>query len=122
MKLSDVDPLFVPTGVAVFGASDNPESMGGLVFRNLIEGGFKGPCFAINPKYEQVAGKRSHATLEEVDKPLDLALIATPAPAIPGILDQCGAKGVRMAVIYSAGLAEADEAGAHLQDLSLIHI
>ncbi|MBK8637001.1 MAG: bifunctional acetate--CoA ligase family protein/GNAT family N-acetyltransferase [Chromatiaceae bacterium] len=116
MKLSDVDPLFVPTGVAVFGASDNPESMGGLVFRNLIEGGFKGPCFAINPKYEEVAGKRSYASLEEVDKPLDLALIATPAPAIPGILGQCGAKGVHMAVIYSAGFAEADEAGAHLQD------
>lgn len=116
MKLSDVDPLFVPTAVAVFGASDSPDSQGGVVFRNLIEGGFKGPCYAINPKYEEVAGRRSYASLEEIEKPIDLALIATPATAVAGILAQCGAKGVRMAVVYSGGFAEADEAGAHLQD------
>jgi len=116
MKLSDVDSLFVPTAVAIFGASDSPTSVGGVVFRNLLEGGFKGPCYPINPKYEKVSGKKSYASLEDIEKAVDLALIATPAEAIPGILEQCGAKGVRMAVIYSAGLAEADEAGAHLQN------
>ena len=116
MKLSDVDPLFVPAAIAIFGASDNPASIGGVVLRNILEGGFKGPCYAINPKYDKVAGKKSYPTLEEIEKNVDLALIATPAAAVPGILDQCGAKGVRMAVLYSAGLAEADEAGAHLQD------
>jgi len=103
MKLSDVDPLFVPTAVAVFGASDSHDSMGGVVFRNLLEGGFKGPCYAVNPKYEKVAGKKSYATLEDIEKPVDLALIATPAETIPGILQQCGAKGVRATETMTTG-------------------
>ena len=84
MKLSDVDPLFVPAAIAIFGASDNPASIGEVVFHIILEGGFKGPCYAINPKYEKVAGKKSYPTLEEIEKNVDLALIATPAAAVPG--------------------------------------
>ena len=116
MRLSDVDQLFVPTAVAVFGASDREGSVGGMVFRNLLGGAFKGGCYAINPKYQEVAGEPCYPTLAALDKHVDLALIATPADQVAGILDQCGEYGVRAAVVHSAGFAEQGERGAALQE------
>jgi acetyltransferase len=116
MRLSDVDELFTPSSVAVFGASDREDSVGGMVFRNLLKGGFKGPCYAINPKYEQVAGRRCYRDLDALDRHVDLALIATPSEQAPTVLEQCGAHGVRGAVVYSGGFSEQGEAGTALQD------
>jgi acetyltransferase len=116
MRLSDVDQLFVPDAVAVFGASDSEDSLGTAVFRNLLAGGFKGHCYAINPKYERVQGQPCWPNLAALDKHVDLALIATPAETIPEILDQCGGFGVRAAVVHSAGFAEKDERGGVLQE------
>lgn len=116
MRLSDVDQLFVPSGVAVFGASDREGSTGGMVYRTLLAGAFKGPCYAINPKYEKVADRPCYKTLGDVGKHVDLALIATPADKVAEILDQCGEHGVKAAVVYSAGFAERGERGAALQD------
>ena len=116
MRLSDVDQLFTPGAVAVFGASDSPGSIGGQVFRNLLAGGFKGHSYAINPKYEQVAGQPCYPNLTALDKHVDLALIATPANRVAEILDQCGDFGVRVAVVYSAGFGEQGERGTALQD------
>ncbi|MBB1073370.1 bifunctional acetate--CoA ligase family protein/GNAT family N-acetyltransferase [Rhodoferax sp. 4810] len=116
MRLSDVDPLLVPTAVAVFGASDRDGSVGGMVFRNLLNSGFKGGCYAINPKYQQVADQPCAPSLAALDKHVDLALIATPAAQVAGILDQCGEYGVRAAVVHSAGFAEQGERGTLLQE------
>jgi acetyltransferase len=87
-----------------------------MVYRNLIAGGFKGPCYAINPKHEQVAGRPCYPDLEALDKHVELALIATPADQAAAVLAQCGERGVRTAVVYSAGFAEQGEAGAALQE------
>lgn len=116
MRLSDIDQLFTPGSVAVFGASESDGSIGGMVFRNLLAGGFKGQCYAINPKYEEVAGEPCYATLAALDKQIDLALIATPAERVPAILDQCAGHGVKVAVVYSAGFAEHGERGLALQE------
>ncbi len=116
MRLSDVDQLFTPGAVAVFGASDCEGSLGGQVFRNLLAGGFKGHRYAINPKYDQAAGEPCYKDLASLDKHVDLALIATPANQVAGILDQCGTYGVRAAVVYSAGFGEHGDRGAALQD------
>ncbi|WPL17822.1 Acetyltransferase Pat [Thiorhodovibrio winogradskyi] len=116
MRLSDVDQLFVPSAVAVFGASDREGSVAGMVFRNLLAGGFKSGCYPINPKYEQVGGERCYPNLAALDKHVELALIATPAEKVAGILDQCGEAGVRAAVVHSAGFAERGERGAALQE------
>ena len=103
MRLTDVDQLFVPNSVAVFGASDREDSVGGMVYRNLLAGDFGGQCYAINPKYEQVAQRPCHKDLAALDKQIDLALIAIPAKLVPAILDQCGEFGVKAAVVHSAG-------------------
>ena len=78
MHLSDVDQLFSPGAVAVFGASDNADSVGGQVYRNLLAGTFKGHTYAVNPKYEEVAGLPCYKDLSALDKHIDLALIAAP--------------------------------------------
>ncbi|MCG6860311.1 MAG: bifunctional acetate--CoA ligase family protein/GNAT family N-acetyltransferase [Chromatiaceae bacterium] len=116
MRLSDVEQLFTPSVVAVFGASDAEGSIGGKVYRNLVAGGCKGQCYAINPKHDQVAGKPCYKSLYELDKHVDLALIATPAEKVPGILDQCGEHGVKAAVVHSAGFGEQGEKGIALQE------
>jgi acetyltransferase len=116
MRLTDLDQLFEPSAVAVFGASDRPGSVGGMVYRNLLAGGFNGPCYAINPKYKRVAERPCWPTLAALDKHVELALIATPAAKVPGILDQCGEWGVKAAVVHSAGFAEHGQRGAQLQE------
>jgi len=114
--LSDVDQLFAPASVAVFGASDQDDSVGGLIFRNLADGGFKGPCYPINPKHQKVGGKPCYKSLQALGRPVDLALIATPAAKVPEILEECGELGVKAAVVYSGGFAEQGAEGAALQE------
>ncbi len=116
MRLSDIEQLFTPQSVAVFGASDGAGSIGGAVFRNLLNGGYKGHSFAINPKHDKVAGERCYKDLRELDRRIDLALIAIPPDGIPAVLDDCGAYGVKTAVVYSAGYAERGERGTALQE------
>ncbi|MFD2113498.1 GNAT family N-acetyltransferase [Thiorhodococcus fuscus] len=116
MRLTDIDQLFTPSAVAVFGASDNEGSIGGMVFRNIFAGGFKGVCYAINPKHEEVNGQPCYPSLNVLDKQVDLAVIATPAESVPAILDQCGSYGVKAAVVHSAGFGEHGERGAILQE------
>ena len=116
MRLSDLDQLFVPDAVAVFGASDREGSVGGMVYRNVLAGGFEGDCYPINPKYETVGGQSCWKDLASLNKRVDLALIATPAQAVVGILDQCGEYGVRAAVVHSAGFSEQGASGLALQE------
>ena len=116
MRVSDIEQLFTPGAVAVFGASDSEGSIGGMVFRNLLAGGFKGNAYAINPKYDRVAGETCYRDLSQLDKHIDLALIATPADRVPAILRQCGGYGVKVAVVHSAGFGEHGERGTALQE------
>ncbi len=116
MRLTDLDKLFEPEAVAVFGASDRKESVGARVYQHLLTGGFKGQVYAINPKHKKVAGKPCYPSLEQLNRKIDLVVIATPARTVPDILEQCGGHGVKAAVVHSAGFAETGEAGAALQE------
>ncbi|HYA38208.1 MAG TPA: bifunctional acetate--CoA ligase family protein/GNAT family N-acetyltransferase [Candidatus Methylomirabilis sp.] len=104
-----LDRLFSPRAIAVFGASDRQDSVGGRVLRNILTAGFGGPVFPVNPKYETVAGRRCFRAIGAIGEPADLAVIATPAATVPEIIHDCGEHGVRTAVIHSAGFAEAQE-------------
>jgi acetyltransferase len=108
--------LFTPSGVALFGASDRVDSVGGIVFKNLRSCGFKGRIYAINPRRDQVQGEKAYSSLEEIDEAIDLAVIATPAPGIPGIVESCGEHGIRMVLILSAGFRETGAEGRKLED------
>ena len=108
-------PLFSPKSVAVFGAGERPASVGAIVFQNMLEGGFKGDLYAINPKHESVQGQPAYPTLKEIGAPVDLAVITTPAHTVPGIIEQCGEEGVKAVVIISAGFREVGETGLKLE-------
>jgi acetyltransferase len=86
------------------------------VFHNILDAGFKGQCYPINPKRQKVQGERCFKSIADLNKHVDLAVIATPSATVPEILDQCGEFGVRGAVVHSAGFAEQGEAGAVLQE------
>ena len=119
---SSVRGILTPRSVAVVGASRRPHSIGQTLLRNILEGGFTGEVYAVNPSATEVLGLPTYHSVSEIPGEVDLAVIAAPAEHILEIVDDCAVKGVRALLITSAGFAEADEAGRKLQSLSLIHI
>lgn len=93
--------LFNPKAIAVFGASKRPESVGNRVFDNLRQAGFSGTLYAINPKYKRLYHQPCYPSITAIDKPVDLAVIATPAKTVAEIIHACGEHGVRAVIIIS---------------------
>ena len=108
--------LFTPESIALYGASDRTDSVGGVVFKNLITSGFKGRIYAINPKRDEVQGEKAYSSLDAIDELVDLVVVATPAKSIPGIVEACGERGVKMMLILSAGFRETGAEGRRLED------
>jgi acetyl coenzyme A synthetase (ADP forming)-like protein len=111
VKATDLSAFFEPRGVAVVGASRDPTKVGGSVVANLLAAGFEGRIWPVNPTGDVVQGLPATASLLAIDGPVDLAVIAVPAPAVLPALKECVAKGVRGAVVISAGFRESGEAG-----------
>ncbi|MEQ8699495.1 MAG: GNAT family N-acetyltransferase [Bauldia litoralis] len=110
-----LESIFNPQVVAVVGASDDPGSVGGRVFRNLVSDGFAGEVIPVNPKHAQVGDRKCYPSLTEVDGSVDLAVIATPARVAPDVIGECGEKRIASAVVLSAGFGETGEAGQALE-------
>ncbi len=106
--------LFSARSVAVFGASERPGSIGGIVFANLLAAPYQGELYAINPKHKQVQGRPCLPELEGVRGPVELAIIATPARTVPEIVRQCGKAGIRSVILLSSGFAESGPKGLRL--------
>jgi acetyltransferase len=109
---SGLAAVFEPRRVALVGASDRPGSVGRLLWDNLA--GFPGEVLPVCPS-ATVGGKAAYADLRDVPGQVDLAVIATPAATVPGIIGAAADKGVRAAVVLSAGFAETGDEGARLQ-------
>jgi acyl-CoA synthetase (NDP forming) len=107
-------PLLAPRSVAVVGATERPQH-GSMAFRNLTRGGFAGRTYAVNPRYRTIFGHPCYPDLESLPEVPDCAVLAVSAALVPGILRQGAEIGLRAAVIFSAGFAEAGEAGRALQ-------
>ena len=105
MTIRNLDRLLAPDSVAVFGASQRAGSVGATVWRNLREGGFKGPVHAVNPKHRELDGEPVFARAADLPAPPDLAVICTPPATVPGLVAELGALGTRAAVVLSAGLS-----------------
>jgi acetyl coenzyme A synthetase (ADP forming)-like protein len=99
-----------PRSVAIIGASDNPVKVGHIIVRNYIEEGFPGKLFPININSQgEIMGMTSYKSVLDVKEKIDLAVIAIPAIAVPGALEECGKAGVKCAVVVSGGFAEVGE-------------
>lgn len=108
--------LFNARSVAVFGASERDDSVAGTLFRNLRHAGYQGEVYPVNPKHQTVFGERCYAYASELPTVPDLALIATPAPTVAQVMEDCGRRGIRHAVVLSAGFREIGEKGAALEE------
>lgn len=109
-------PLFNARSVAVFGASEREDSVAGILFRNLRHAGYKGEVYPVNPKHQMIFGERCYAAAGELPTAPELALIATPAPTVAQILEECGQRGIRHAIVLSAGFSEVGAQGVALED------
>jgi len=103
MTIRNLDAVFRPRSVAVLGASERPGSIGRFVLENLINAGFRGDVFAVNPKHATVLGRPAYASVAALPRVPDLAIVATPAATVPGLVGELAARGVRAAVVISAG-------------------
>jgi len=110
-----LDVFFSPKTVAVVGATENVNSVGRTVLWNLVTSPFGGTVFPVNPKRPSVLGVKAYPTVSDIPEQVDLAVVVTPPPSIPGIIRECGENGVRGAVVISAGFKEIGPEGAELE-------
>jgi len=110
-----LQPLLAPRSIALLGASERPGALGSIVWRNLAAAKSGGAIYPVNPKYAQVLGERCYGRLRQLPQPPELAVIATPARTVPGLIEEAGAAGVKGAVVLSSGFGETGAEGASLQ-------
>lgn len=111
---ADIRMMFYPGSVAVVGASASELNMGRNIVQNLINWEYGGRIFPVNPRGEEVLGLQGYSSLIDIKEPIDLVVSFVPAPAVPGVIDACAAKGVRYMSIPSGGFAELGEQGVQL--------
>lgn len=111
-----MEQFFNPKSIAVIGASNKKGSFGFILVDNLIQGGFAGPVFPVNPNYEQVQGLKAYSSIKEIVPPPDLAIIATPIATAPEIVRQCVRAGTKGVIIISTGGKELGEAGGLIEE------
>jgi predicted CoA-binding protein/GNAT superfamily N-acetyltransferase len=99
--------LLAPESVVVVGASRRREAVGRVILENIRGGGFAGRLYTVNPRARQIDGERCLASVLDLPEPADLAVIAVPAPAVLGVAEQCGQRGVRSLVVITSGLDDA---------------
>jgi len=115
MSVRNLDFLFKPNSIALIGASRKPRSVGAVLGRNLIKGGFEGPILPVNPHERAIQGVLAYCDVESLPLTPDLAVIATPPPSIASIIDRLGRRGTKAAIVISAGFAELGDQGRLLQ-------
>ncbi len=102
----ELAPLLRPRGIAVVGASAEPQKFSARIVPALIACGYEGGIYPVNPRYTEIAGRPCHARLGDLPGPCDLAIVAVPARAVEGVVREAGAAGVRAAIVLSAGFDE----------------
>lgn len=114
--------LVDPRSIAVYGASADLTRLGGMPVALLTERGFQGAIYPINPKYSEVAGLRCYPDIAATPEPADLIVIAVAAPEVVPVLRQAAARGIRAAVVFAAGFAEAGDAEGLALQAELVQV
>ncbi|GAW93036.1 CoA-binding protein, partial [Calderihabitans maritimus] len=111
----ELDSFFNPRTIAIIGASKDFTSISGKPIKYLLTHGYRGKIFPVNPKYKELGGLTCYPSILEVPEEVDLALIAVNYRRVLDVLKDCVKKGVKFAIIFSSGFAEAGEQGKKLQ-------
>ncbi len=111
-----LDYLFEPSSIAIIGATKNKKKVGYAILKNILDGGYKGKIYPVNPKYEYIEGLKVYKTVSQIQSKIDLAIVAIPLRSVPQVMQELGKKEVRSAVIISAGGRETGEKGKKLEE------
>ncbi len=110
-----LDALFKPKSVAVIGASQKELSIGNRIIKNLIDFGFKGAIYPINPKMDEIRGVKAYKSILDVPTDVDVVHMPIPAPAVPQAIVDCGKKNVKVVILNGGGFAEIGPVGAAIE-------
>ncbi|OQX86857.1 acyl-CoA synthetase [candidate division KSB1 bacterium 4484_87] len=113
---NQIDAIMNPKSIAVVGASNRPGSVGLAVISNLIKGGYQGVLYPVNPKTQSVQSIKSYPSLSDIPDQIDLAVIIVPAKVVSNVLEEAGKKGVKGAVVITAGFKEVGGEGVELEN------
>ncbi|MFH1435922.1 MAG: acetate--CoA ligase family protein [Pseudomonadota bacterium] len=114
-----LDGLYRPGAIAVIGASKKTLSIGYRVLANIIDNKFTGPIFPVNPKEDSILDLKAYKSVLDIPQEVDLANISIPAKFVPAAMDECGRKGIKFAIIHTAGFKEVGPEGAKLESTVL---
>ena len=114
MTLS-LQSLFNPRSIAVVGASKSPSKLGYVIMNNILQNGYEGEVYPINPKEEEILGHKCYPSVTEVPAEIDTAVLSVPPRAIIGATEQCGEKDVKNLVVITAGFREVGTDGLELE-------
>jgi acetyltransferase len=116
MGLYNLDKIFEPESIAVVGASEKEGSIGSVHVQNLIQGGYQGKIFPVNPHYTSTHGLKAYPSISRIDHAVDLAIIAIPISSVPSVIRECAQVRVGGAIVVSAGGKETGPRGREIED------
>ena len=117
MSIKKLNSIFNPKRIALIGASNDLNSVGGTTLKNLVGGGFNGVVYPVNPKREAVLGIQCYPNVYSLPKIPDLAVITTNAKLVPQLIRECGEVGINGIIVMSAGFKEIGEEGKKQEDI-----
>jgi len=115
-EVQELGRIFNPSSLAVIGASKDKRKSGRRFLKGLIDNGFRGKLYPVNPKESEIMGLRSYPSVLDVPGEVDLAIVTVPAKTVPQVIAECSHKGVRFAVVHSVGFSELGTEGKELEE------
>ena len=115
-EVPELDALFNPKSIAVIGASNNPEKLGYVLLKNVIDYDFKGDVYPVNPKEDTILGLKVYPSISSVPGPVDLVLISIPSHLVLEVVEECGSSGVKSAIVLASGFGETGGKGKEVEE------
>ena len=115
-KTLELDQLFSPSSIAIIGASQDIDKGGGFVLHGLLQSGFQGKLYAVNPNQTEIMGLKAYPGILDIPDEIDEVIVAVAARIVPQVMAECAQKGVKFAVVHSAGFSELGAEGKELED------
>jgi len=111
-----LDHVFNPKSIAMIGASASFGKWGQMIFSNIVAGGFPGKIYPVNPREKKIFGIPAYQRVQDIPEPADLAIITTPADTVLSVLEDCGQRGIKTAVVVTSGFSETGDEGKALEN------
>jgi len=115
-RFAGLTPLLAPRSIAVLGASSDPTRIGGRPIAYMRAQSFPGALYPVNPNRAEIQGLKAYPTVADLPETPDVAIVAVPAELVPSAIEDLARRGVKAVIMFTAGFAEVDDAGAVAQD------